>query len=63
MRDLTTNNKKFLKIISRDLQNECDETFINQVNNKWNSDYKKQNYIFMASDDIYKEVLRILNNL
>jgi adenylate kinase family enzyme len=63
MRDLTTNNKKFLKIISRDLQNECDETFVNRFNNKWNSDYKKQKYNFMSGDDIYNDVLRILNNL
>jgi hypothetical protein len=61
--DLTTNNKKFLKIISRDLQNECDETFVNRFNNKWNSDYKKQKYNFMSGDDIYREVLHILNNL
>jgi tRNA uridine 5-carbamoylmethylation protein Kti12 len=63
MRDLTTNNKKFLKNIWRDLQNECDETSVNKINNKWNSDYKKQKYIFMSGDDIYNEVLRILHNL
>lgn len=60
MHHLTTNNKNFLKIVSHSIQTECDETFVNRFNNKWNLDYKKQKYNFMSRDDIYKEVIRIL---
>ena len=31
-------------------------------NNKWKKDYNKQGYKFMSGENIYKSVVKILNN-
>ena len=33
-----------------------------KLNKKWEKDYKKQGYTFMSRENIYKSVVKILNN-
>lgn len=39
---------------------QCKKTI--KQNNKWKKDYKKQGYKFMSRENIYKSVVKILNN-
>jgi len=50
--DLINNNGTFLKIITNTIKDECDLKKIIKMNNKWNKDYKNQDYIFMSRLDI-----------
>jgi adenylate kinase family enzyme len=59
---LINNNKKFLQIITNAIKYECDLKKIIKMNNKWNKDYKNQDYIFMSRLDIYKQVTKLLSS-
>lgn len=61
IRDITEDNKKFVKLIKENIERECGtkETF--KLNKMWKKDYKKQGYTFMTRENIYKTVCKILN--
>ena len=50
----------FIKIITNNIKNECNLKKIIKMNNKWNKDYKEQDYIFMSRINIYKQVCKLL---
>jgi len=61
MNDMIHNNKKFISIITNNVKRECNAPEIIQYNNKWNKDYKKQGYRFMSRENIYKSVVKLLD--
>lgn len=60
MKDLMENNNKFVRITQDQVAKECgaDETI--KMNKQWNNDYAKQGYKFMPPDEIYNEVVKLL---
>ncbi len=58
MEDLVKNNEKFVKKFTEAIKIECSA----KQNNKWKKDYEKQGYKFMSRENIYKSVVKILNN-
>lgn len=44
MNDLIHNNEMFIKIITNNIKNECNLKKIIKMNNKWNKDYKEQDW-------------------
>jgi adenylate kinase family enzyme len=62
MEDLVKNNEKFVKQFTKAIKIECSATQTIKQNNKWKKDYEKQDYKFMSRENIYKSVVKILNN-
>ena len=62
MEDLVLNNEKFLKRFTEAIIMRCSAKEIIKQNNIWKKDYEKQNYKFMSRENIYKSVVKILNN-
>lgn len=66
MEDLVKNNEKIVKEFTKAIKIECStKQTIKQTikqNNKWKKDYEKQKYKFMSRENIYKSVVKILNN-
>ena len=62
MEDLVKNNEKFVKKITEAIKIECSAKQTIKQNNKWKKDYEKQGYKFISRENIYKSVVKILNN-
>ena len=62
MDDLVKNNEKFVKKFTEEIKIECSAKQTIKQNNKWKKDYKKQGYKFMSRENIYKSVVKILDN-
>ena len=62
MEDLVKNNEKFVKKFTEAIKIECSAKQTVKQNNKWKKDYEKQGYNFMSRENIYKSVVKILNN-
>lgn len=62
MEDLIKNNEKFVKKFTKAIKIECSAKQTIKQNNKWKKDYEKQGYKFMSRENIYKSVVKILNN-
>ena len=62
MEDLVNNNEVFVKMFSNAIKRECSAKQTIKQNNKWKKDYEKQGYKFMSRENIYKSVVKILNN-
>jgi len=62
MEDLVKNNEKFVKKFTEAIKRECSAKQTIKQNNKWKKDYEKQDYNFMSRENIYKSVVKILNN-
>ena len=62
MEDLVKNNEKFVKKFTEVIKIECSAKQTIKQNNKWKKDYEKQGYKFMSRENIYKSVVKILNN-
>jgi uridine kinase len=62
MEDLVKNNEKFVKNFTDAIKMECSAKQTIKQNNKWKKDYEKQDYRFMSRENIYKSVVKILNN-
>jgi len=62
MEDLVKNNEKFVKKFTEAIKIECNAKQTIKQNNKWRKDYEKQGYKFMSRENIYKSVVKILNN-
>jgi len=63
MEDLVKNNEKFVKQFTKVIKIECNATQTIKQNNKWKKDYEKQGYKFMSRENIFKNVVKILNSL
>ena len=61
--DITQNNKRFVKLISENIERECGTDETKKINNMWNKDYKKQGYIFATRENIFNNVVKILNKI
>lgn len=59
--DITKNNKKFVKLVSENIERECGKKETLKINKMWNKDYKKQGYIFLTREKIYDSVSKILH--
>ena len=57
---LVNNNEKFIKNVSNAIADECNLKNTIKMNKKWNKYYKKQEYKFMSSDNIYKEIVKLI---
>ena len=62
MEDLVKNNETFVKQFTKAIKIECSAKQTIKQNNKWKKDYEKQDYKFMSRENIYKSVVKILNN-
>jgi len=59
---VTTDNNKVIKQISKAFNTECNAKHILKWVSKWEKYYAKQGYKFMSRENIYKSVVKILNN-
>ena len=62
MEDLVKNNEIFVKQFTKEIKIECSAKQTIKQNNKWKKDYEKQDYKFMSRENIYKSVVKVLNN-
>jgi len=62
MEDLVKDNERFIKKFTEAIKMECNSKQTIKQNNKWKKDYDKQGYKFMSRENIYKSVVKILNN-
>jgi threonine aldolase len=62
MKDLVKNNQLFVKMFSQAIKRECSAKETIKMNNKWKKDYEKQGYKLMSRENIFKNVVKILNN-
>ena len=60
--DIMNNNEFFIKQITKLIKSECSMKEMIKKNKKWKIDYEKQDYKFMSRENIYKSVVKILNN-
>ena len=60
--DIMHNNEFFIKQITKLIKKECSMKKMVKLNKKWKTDYTKQGYKFMSRENIYKSVVKILNN-
>jgi len=62
IRDITEDNEKFVRLIKENIERECGTKETLKINKMWEKDYDKQGYKFMSRENIYKSVVKILNN-
>jgi len=62
IRDITEDNEKFVRLIKENIERECGTKETLKINKMWEKDYHKQGYKFMSRENIYKSVVKILNN-
>ena len=62
IRDITEDNEKFVRLIKENIERECGTKETLKINKMWEKDYHKQGYKFMSRENIYKYVVKILNN-
>jgi len=62
MNDLMNNNDRFLRGITFGINHECNLKNTIKENNKLKKYYETENYKFMSRENIYKSVVKILNN-
>lgn len=60
IKDITQNNDRFVKLTQDNIERECGTKETTYINNMWRKDYKKQGYVFMSRENIYKVVSSIL---
>ena len=60
--DIINDNNKFIKLIKENIDRECGFKFTKKLNKMWNNDYKKQQYIFLSRNEIYNEIIKIINH-
>jgi adenylate kinase family enzyme len=61
MRDLVHNNPFFVKMLIKGIKTQCGADDTVKMNNKWKKDYKKMGYKFMSRENIYDNVVKLLN--
>ena len=59
---MVNNNEIFVKQFTKAIKIECSAKQTIKQNNKWKKDYEKQDYKFMSRENIYKSVVKVLNN-
>ena len=63
MNDLVNDNEKFINVTHEIIKNHCNAKKIIENSKRWKNDYEKQGYIRANSDEIYNQVVSILNNI
>ena len=58
---LLVNNEKFVKKFAQAIKRECGAKETIKMNRKWKKDYEKQGYGIMSRENIYKSVVKLLN--
>lgn len=60
--DIIEDNEKFVRLIKENIERRCGTKETLKINKMWNKDYEKQDYKFMSRENIYKSIVKILNN-
>jgi len=63
MKDLIQNNELFVKMFSQAVKRECSAKENSKMNNKWKKEYEKQDYKFMSSENIFKDINKVLSKI
>jgi len=63
LHDITEDNEKFVRFIKENIEGECGTKETLKLNKMWKKDYEKQGYKFMSRENIFKNVVKILNSL
>lgn len=63
IRDITEDNEKFVRLIKENIERECGTEETLRLNRMWKTDYKSQGYIIENRDEIYNQVVSILNSV
>lgn len=61
VKDIIKNETKTIENLQEALKHECSYKEIKDLTDKWNKDYKKQNYKFLSSDKIFNEISKLLS--
>jgi adenylate kinase family enzyme len=61
VKEIIKNETKTIENLQEALKHECSYKEIKDLTDKWNKDYKKQNYKFLSSDKIFNEISKILS--
>lgn len=61
LNDLLVNNEKFVKKFAQAIKRECGAKETIKMNRKWKKDYEKQGYKLMSRENIYKSVVKLLD--
>jgi len=54
--NIINHNTQFIKSLFAEMESQCSEKEIKQMNKKWNHDYKQQGYKFMSRENIFNDV-------
>jgi len=60
--DIMNNNESFIKLFTKVIKRECSLKNTIKQNKKWETDYKEQGYKIMSPDNIYRSVIKLLQN-
>jgi len=63
IRDITEDNEKFVRLIKENIERECGTEETLKLNRMWKTDYESQGYIIENRDEIYNQVVSILNSV
>lgn len=63
IRDITEDNEKFVRLIRENIERECGTEETLTLNRMWKTDYESQGYIIENRDEIYNQVVSILNSV
>ena len=63
MKDLIQNNELFVKMFSQAVKRECSAKETIKMNNKWKREYENQDYKFMSSENIFKDINNVLSKI
>jgi len=61
--DIMNNNELFIKQITKLIKRECNLKNTIKQNKKWEMDYKEQGYKIMSRENIYKSIVKQLQNI
>jgi hypothetical protein len=62
MKDLIHSNRKFLKLVKKAIEVECNQKLLSEHMAKWSRDYKAMGYEFDTANKIYNKVCSILRH-
>lgn len=60
IRDITENNKKFVRLMKQNIEQNCGSKETLKINRMWKKAYTKQGYQLIPREEIYKKVVNIL---
>lgn len=61
LKDISDNNKKFIKLVQENIERECGIKETLKLNKMWEKQYEKQNYKFLSANKIFNLVKKLIN--